>query len=71
MLEAIFDVTNFLSSGSDGELYLTFAFATEFAGVVEGSAEANKRVEALRTMGLQGVQKTIEAIRKLVTDGKL
>jgi len=71
MLEATLDVTNFLSFGSNDELYLTFAFAMEFPGVEEGSAEANKRADRMRAMGLKAVQQTIDVTRQLVTDGKL
>lgn len=62
---------NIISVSASDELYLTFTFTMHAPSVVEGTPEANSRVDAIRAGTRNVVQRTIDMIRQLVIEGKL
>ena len=71
MLEAPQDVSNIISVDAGNELYLTFTFILEVPGVVEGTPEANSRVDVIRATAREAVQHSVDVIRQLASDGRL
>jgi hypothetical protein len=64
-------VLNIVSTGPNGELLLTFTFEWEHAEIEEGSPEAVKKQKEYQVTAPKGVVGTINAIRRLVKEGKL
>ncbi|KAI9053724.1 hypothetical protein LZ554_002675 [Drepanopeziza brunnea f. sp. 'monogermtubi'] len=61
-------ISNVVSEGADGELYMTYIFEWRHPGMKEEELEALKAKE--RKMSQMAVEGTIEAMRKLVSEGK-
>ncbi|TVY67439.1 hypothetical protein LSUE1_G006690 [Lachnellula suecica] len=64
-------VLNIVSTGPAGELYLTFTFEWEHSEIEEGSQEAVQKQKAYQETAPRGVVGTLDAMRKLVAEGKL
>lgn len=67
MVEALHDVTNILSIGKDGELYLTFVFVTDVPELPQGPSPQ----ERVDLMGQKAAEKTLEVVRQLVVEGEV
>ena len=64
-------VLNIVSTGTEGELLLTFTFEWEHKEIEEGSEEELKRQKQYQETAPKGVAGTISTIRRMVKDGKL
>ncbi|KAE9369058.1 DUF1857-domain-containing protein [Stipitochalara longipes BDJ] len=64
-------VLNIVSTGTEGELLLTFTFEWEHKEIEEGSEEAVKKQKQYQETAPRGIVGTISAIRQMVKDGKL
>lgn len=64
-------VLNIVSTGADGELYLTFTFEWEHPEIQAGSREAVEKQREYQDTAPRGVGGTLDEIRKLVGEGKL
>ncbi|KAJ9619504.1 hypothetical protein H2203_008282 [Taxawa tesnikishii (nom. ined.)] len=67
-------ISNIISDGPSGEptdLYLTFAFQWVNKGVEAGSSEAEQLMKKYKAMAKTSVDKSIEAIRNEVKEGKI
>jgi hypothetical protein len=64
-------VLNIVSTGTEGELLLTFTFEWEHKEIEEGSEEELKKQKQYQETALRGVAGTISAIRQMVKDSKL
>jgi hypothetical protein len=62
---------NIVSTGTNGELLLTFSFEWEHNEIQEGSEEAVKKQKQYQETAPRGIVGTIDAIRKMVKEGKL
>ena len=60
-----------MSSGVNGELYLTFTFEWEHEEIKAGSDEALERQRGYQSTAPKGVEGTLVAIRKMVEAGEL
>jgi hypothetical protein len=63
-------VLNIISSGPDGELYLTFTFEWEHAEIEEGSQEHFKKQKEYQAAAPRGVAGALATIRKMVQEGR-
>jgi hypothetical protein len=64
-------VLNIVSTGTEGELLLTFTFEWEHKEIEEGSKEALKKQKQYQETAPRGVAGMINAVREMVKDGKL
>jgi hypothetical protein len=64
-------VLNIVSTGTEGELLLTFTFEWEHKEIEEGSEEALKKQKQYQETAPRGVSGMINAVREMVKDGKL
>ncbi|KAI3319728.1 DUF1857-domain-containing protein [Xylariaceae sp. AK1471] len=64
-------VTNVISKGSEGELYMSYVFEWRHPDVAEGSERASQLEEAHWKMAKMAVEGSIDTIRRLVTEGKI
>lgn len=63
-------ITNVLSEGPDG-LVLTFTFAVGFPDTKPGSPEERQKGDAVRESYASAVASTLDATRRLVSEGRL
>lgn len=64
-------VLNIVSTGTDGELLLTFTFEWDHNEIEDGSEEAFKKQKQYQETAPRGVARTVNAIRQLVKEGNL
>jgi hypothetical protein len=64
-------VLNIVSTGPEGELFLTFTFEWEHDEIKEGSEEAVKKQKQYQDTAPKGVVGMINATRRMVKEGKL
>ncbi len=64
-------VLNIVSTGPEGELFLTFTFEWEHDEIKEGSEEALKKQKQYQHSAPKGVVGMINATRRMVKEGKL
>lgn len=64
-------VLNIVSTGTTGELLLTFSFEWEHNEIEAGSEEAVEKQKQYQETAPKGIVRTIDAIRKMVKEGKL
>jgi hypothetical protein len=64
-------VLNIVSSGLDGEMYLTYTFEWEHKDIEFGSSEYLEKQKGYQLTAPKAVAGTLDAIRKLVNEGKL
>lgn len=71
MIDAGNLITNTISDGADGQLFLTFTFEWVFPDIETGSKEAAEKEELLRAQAVEVVPHTIDQIRAMVREGTL
>jgi len=64
-------ISNVVSKGQDGELWMTYVFEWRHAEVQEGSAEAKELEEKHWKTAKIAVEGSIDTIRRLVKEGEL
>lgn len=64
-------VLNIVSTGSDGELYLTFTFEWNYPEIAAGSEEELVKQKQYQSTAPNGVNGTLAAIRKMTQEGTL
>ncbi|KAK1832997.1 DUF1857-domain-containing protein [Podospora conica] len=67
-------IGNYISqgpSGEEGDLFMTFVFEWRHEGVEEGSEEARGLEEGYKVTAKKAVEGTIEATRRMVSEGKI
>ncbi|KAF1850002.1 DUF1857-domain-containing protein [Cucurbitaria berberidis CBS 394.84] len=67
-------VRNLISNGSSGgldDLHMTYAFEFIFPHIQEGSPEAEKELQKVKSLSKQAVESSIDAIRQMVIDGRI
>ncbi|KAJ4338212.1 hypothetical protein N0V95_008127 [Ascochyta clinopodiicola] len=64
-------IRNVISSGAEGELYMTYMFEFDLPHLKEGSKEAEEQRVKLQGMARVAVEKSIETIRAMVGDGRI
>jgi hypothetical protein len=64
-------VLNIVSTGPEGEFYLTFTFEWEHDEIEEGSKEAVKKQKQYQDTAPKGVVGMINATRRMVKEGRL
>ncbi|KAI1807075.1 DUF1857-domain-containing protein [Daldinia bambusicola] len=65
------NISNIVSEGPDGELFMTYAFEWRYPGVEKGSEEAKKLEERSWKTAKLAVHGSIDTIRRLVKGGEL
>jgi hypothetical protein len=64
-------VLNIVSTGENGELYLTFTFEWDHPEITSGSEEEAKRQKGYQASAPRSVRGTLNAIRAMVEKGEL
>jgi len=62
---------NIVSSGLDGEMYLTYTLKWEHKVIEFGSSEYLEKQKGYQLTVPKAVARTLDAIRKFVNEGKL
>lgn len=64
-------VLNIVSSGVDGELYLTYTFEWDHPEIEYGSKEYLEKQKQYQSTASRAIVVTLTAIRKLVSEGEI
>jgi hypothetical protein len=64
-------VLNIVSSGPDGQMFLTYTFEWDHPEIERGSKEEHEKQKLYQSTAPRAVEGTLAAIRKFVEEGKI